>query len=62
MALQDPMLLLGLTLFTLVGFILKSLSKYFPDSGSSGNLFWKMMSQVSFVVIIAILWLILIFM
>jgi hypothetical protein len=61
MALQDPLLFLGLTLFTLIGFILKSLSRYAPDSESSGNPILKMMSQVTFIVLTAILWLLLIF-
>jgi hypothetical protein len=58
MAFDKSLLFLGLTLFTLIGFILKSISRYNPDSSSNNAL--KMMSQVTFIILTAVLWILLI--
>jgi hypothetical protein len=57
---KNTMLFFGLGLATLIGFILKSLSKYNSDS-ESANPIGKLTYQATFVILTLIMWGVLIF-
>lgn len=62
MVLDKSLLFLGLSLFTLVGFILKSVSRYNPENYASDNPFVRAIFQVTFILLTAAMWIFLIFM
>jgi hypothetical protein len=58
---NTALLFLGLSLFTLIGFILKSITRYDPESYTSPNPILRMISQSTFIVLTSIMWIILIY-
>ncbi|MGV8169494.1 MAG: hypothetical protein ACP5N3_05545 [Candidatus Nanoarchaeia archaeon] len=62
MALQDPLFFLGLCVITFIGFVLRALVKYNPESDTIfDNPMIKSVGQIIFLTVLTILWLLLMF-